>query len=180
MQPDGDIIVTGRAWDTTYGEFGGYRMLTGRINADGTLDTTFGDGGYTMLEFEGWAFSTSLALYDDGRILICGASGTGPGNSPQKITLARYYNETPENISEINHEAMITVSPNPCHDHLMISSQSVISMVQVYSVTGTLAKSIAVNTGAGQRSIMDVSDLPCGAYVLKSGGHSSRFIKVDE
>lgn len=63
LQADGKIVVTG--WDGTH-------MQLGRINADGSLDQSFGLGGFTpeLVAFPGVA----TQVLDDGRIAVAGGA----------------------------------------------------------------------------------------------------------
>ena len=68
LQPDGKIVVAG----STSGE-GGYDFALARYNADGSLDTTFGDGGKQTTDFAGLDNQgNALALQPDGKIVVAG------------------------------------------------------------------------------------------------------------
>ncbi|MCM2462734.1 type I secretion target [Pseudomonas sp. CG7] len=58
LQADGKVLVTGQA------------TLT-RLNPDGTLDSSFANGGSLALDVH----ATALVIQDDGKILLAGASG---------------------------------------------------------------------------------------------------------
>jgi uncharacterized delta-60 repeat protein len=77
MQPDGKIIFAGDV-GTSNTDFS-----MGRMNADGSLDTTFGSGGWVTV-FNDPNFSTfhvvALSLLDDGKILTGGYILTTPNN----------------------------------------------------------------------------------------------------
>ena len=75
LQPDGKILLGGEF--TAYN--GVARKFVARLNADGTLDTSF-DPGYGPSEP-----INSIALQDDGRILICGEFGSYSGVARSKI-----------------------------------------------------------------------------------------------
>jgi len=69
IQPDGKIIAEGSAQSTSLD----VDFVTMRLNANGTLDNTFGDHGVAMTRFstsndEGYA----VALQPDGKIVIAG------------------------------------------------------------------------------------------------------------
>jgi uncharacterized delta-60 repeat protein len=73
LQPDGKIVVGG---DTTAGanqsNFG-----VERYNADGTLDTSFGNNGRVIIDFySGDDHLSALAIQKDGRIVVAGLSGS--------------------------------------------------------------------------------------------------------
>jgi uncharacterized delta-60 repeat protein len=69
VQPNGKIIFVGAA------EFGYQSFIARRINADGSLDTHFGDGGTAQIEVDGADSDQAFAvmLQRDGKILIAGS-----------------------------------------------------------------------------------------------------------
>jgi uncharacterized delta-60 repeat protein len=67
VQSDGKIVVAGT--------FGG-SFLVGRYNADGSLDTDFGDNGFTFADFAtGDAVANTVAIDSDGAIVLGGGAG---------------------------------------------------------------------------------------------------------
>jgi uncharacterized delta-60 repeat protein len=70
LQPNGKILVAGPALvgaDTD--------AVVHRLNADGTLDKGFGQGGTFEIDEGGGEFAYALAQQPDGRSLVVGASG---------------------------------------------------------------------------------------------------------
>ncbi|HEX8369666.1 MAG TPA: delta-60 repeat domain-containing protein [Pyrinomonadaceae bacterium] len=86
LQPDGKIVLAGK---TTYNQ--NFTILTDlsitRLNPDGSLDTTFGTGGWVLTSFGGASIETNLAsavvILPGGKILAGGAGGVF-------MALARY------------------------------------------------------------------------------------------
>jgi len=71
LQPDGKVIVGGRfSWINS-----AFRSGFARLNADGTLDTSFGSGG------GGMGYFYSMALQPDGKILVGGLGFAGRRNA---------------------------------------------------------------------------------------------------
>ncbi len=67
---DGKILVAGIASEN----FNPYSILLVRINSNGTLDTTFGNSGYTITSFSPTDnFAYGLAVQPDGKIVIAGS-----------------------------------------------------------------------------------------------------------
>lgn len=67
VQPDGKILVRGQTGD----EFAGDGFALVRYHSDGSLDTTFGDGGIVTDGYESSHKSSStIAIQDDGRIIV--------------------------------------------------------------------------------------------------------------
>jgi len=84
IQGDGRLVVAGRAFPTPSGY---YEPAVGRLNPDGSWDTTFADNGLFVLDSTVAPVGGELknvALFSDGRIVAAGAARTGNG-------FTRYY-----------------------------------------------------------------------------------------
>jgi uncharacterized delta-60 repeat protein len=84
LTPDGHILMAG--YENTDTFVTGYVR---RLNADGSLDTTFGDGGTVTFDFnstERGTMLSKLAMTSDGRILVEGKQFNDNGES---VGLAR-------------------------------------------------------------------------------------------
>lgn len=85
VQPDGKILVAG----TSDQGATGYDFALARYNADGTLDTTFGNVGRVTTSFGNGADKAyALLLQPDGKIVLAGDSNQGA--SGNDFALARY------------------------------------------------------------------------------------------
>ncbi|MBK8465040.1 MAG: InlB B-repeat-containing protein [Chloracidobacterium sp.] len=86
FQTDGKIIVGG------YGNIGnGEFFALVRYNANGSLDSSFGNGGKVTTSILGSAICLSLALQADGKIVAAGfATDTLSGNFSSVFALTRY------------------------------------------------------------------------------------------
>jgi len=62
-------------------------FLLARHNANGLLDASFGNGGWTSVDFSGTSILSSLAIQTDGKIV---ASGYGSLNTRECLSLARF------------------------------------------------------------------------------------------
>ncbi|MEO8587770.1 MAG: T9SS type A sorting domain-containing protein [Flavobacteriales bacterium] len=72
VQPDGKIVVAGDS-----GFVSAARTFVLRLNADGTPDASFGNGGLTTASMgTGASEGFSLALQSDGKIITCGRSNS--------------------------------------------------------------------------------------------------------
>jgi uncharacterized delta-60 repeat protein len=87
IQSDGKIVVGGYSYE---GPATGFDFALARYKADGSLDTTFGQGGKVVTNFVGGSSDEiqALAIQTDGKLLATGYSnGGGTGND---FALARY------------------------------------------------------------------------------------------
>jgi uncharacterized delta-60 repeat protein len=66
IQPDGKIVIVGSAFVNQWFSF----LL--RYNADGTLDTTFGEGGVAQYLTELDLFVYAVGIQEDGKIIVTG------------------------------------------------------------------------------------------------------------
>lgn len=70
LQPDGKIVVAGST------QAGG-DVAVGRLNANGSPDTTFGSGGKATVDFGAATFGFAVALVPNGRIVVAGQRTAG-------------------------------------------------------------------------------------------------------
>lgn len=84
LQPDGRIVAGGERYgDSGYQE----HWALARLDADGSLDASFGAGGITILPFQGSSLA-DLALQPDGKVVATGEDVEG-GN-PAVNVVARF------------------------------------------------------------------------------------------
>jgi uncharacterized delta-60 repeat protein len=70
IQDDGKILLAGLSvFD------GNYDFKLARYNSDGTLDASFGSGGYATTDFGGSDIASDVALQADEKIVVCGVTG---------------------------------------------------------------------------------------------------------
>ncbi len=83
LQPDGKIVAVGQAYSGVDYDFG-----IVRFNTDGSLDTTFGSTGKTLVNI-GPAndFGRNAILQSDGKIVITGYSNNASGDSISIVRL---------------------------------------------------------------------------------------------
>ena len=74
IQPDGKILVAGRALSSTNGTSD---FVVLRYNPDGSLDTSFGIDGKVFTDFSNSTdYAHAIALQVDGRIIVGGRAST--------------------------------------------------------------------------------------------------------
>jgi len=87
LQSDGKIVTAGAVIHNNFT----LAFITGRFNADGTLDTSFGTNGSVTTTFgDQAAEGTDLALQSDGKIIVVGSSGAGSYSDLNDFALVRY------------------------------------------------------------------------------------------
>jgi uncharacterized delta-60 repeat protein len=92
IQADGKIVAAGTSNQGPPGTTGPYDFAMVRYNSDGSLDTSFGSGGKVLTAFpgEGQTSINGITLQSDGKIVVAGDVGPGPGDSGEQFTVARY------------------------------------------------------------------------------------------
>ena len=89
LQPDGRIIVVGRA--DMGGDSTGYDFAVLRYNADGSPDISFGSNGKVVTDFHGGAdVAHAVVLQPDGKIVVGGESMVAANTTGVDFALARY------------------------------------------------------------------------------------------
>jgi uncharacterized delta-60 repeat protein len=90
LQADGRIVIAGTAV-AVGSPIGDTNFVLLRLEQNGSLDASFGDGGVVTTDFEqGGDTVNSLMIQPDGRIVAAGTV-TGKNNTEQQYGLARYH-----------------------------------------------------------------------------------------
>jgi len=90
VQPDGKIVVAGGAFPL-FTFLGDFKVV--RYNSNGSLDTSFGNGGIVTTNFPQGSYAFDVALQPDGKIIAAGTVFVdfNPGESSDTdFALARY------------------------------------------------------------------------------------------
>ncbi|WP_426152980.1 M10 family metallopeptidase C-terminal domain-containing protein [Pseudomonas sp. DC3000-4b1] len=83
QQADGKLLIAGSSdnGDTEVGD-GNFNFSVVRLNADGSLDTSFGNGGKATFDVAGGRDSAqTITVLDDGKILLTGAAYNTAGDA---------------------------------------------------------------------------------------------------
>ncbi|MEP7107398.1 MAG: hypothetical protein ABI760_05435 [Ferruginibacter sp.] len=78
LQPDGKILLAGtkNVWyGPSPGNDNGYDFAAIRYNANGTIDTGFGNGGVVSNRFQLAGIPSKIEIQKDGKILLAGSTG---------------------------------------------------------------------------------------------------------
>jgi uncharacterized delta-60 repeat protein len=85
VQADGKIVGSGRWNDVNFSNDNVFIM---RLSPNGSLDASFGNGGYTVTDYNGlWDWGQNMAVQSDGKFVIAGGIN---GMSTTSIGLFRY------------------------------------------------------------------------------------------
>jgi uncharacterized delta-60 repeat protein len=89
LQADGKLVFAGFRSDSATGSDASRYLLAGRLNANGTPDPSFGDGGFTTVPFTSWGFvgDPQIAPLPDGGALAIG--GYRRDSSANDLIIAR-------------------------------------------------------------------------------------------
>ena len=93
VQPDGRIVAVGVSGAGAYSELNDFALA--RYFPDGSLDTSFGNGGKVVTHFPGvdntGSRANGVALQPDGQLLVSGAYKNE--GTPRRLALARYHTD---------------------------------------------------------------------------------------
>ena len=87
IQPDGKILVSGYSRNDFLPQFPGFRQFVARFTATGDLDSTFATGGVFTAPMPFQSRGGSLALQNDGKVLLGGLHL--PTSQPNEYTIIR-------------------------------------------------------------------------------------------
>ncbi|MBK7268335.1 MAG: T9SS type A sorting domain-containing protein [Flavobacteriales bacterium] len=155
LQTDGKVVVGG-----IFEQFDGEdRDRIARLNADGSLDSSFDPGSGVSDQYSKVYI---LALQPDGKILIGGIFDGYDGTPRSHI--ARIIGGGGIGIGEVPPRTNLHVAPNP-----VVSSIQLIGMEGAYPwiITDTQGRLLLHGTiGVGAEQVIDASSLAAGNYVL--------------
>jgi uncharacterized delta-60 repeat protein len=109
IQPDGRIVVAGYT-----GSGNAVNFMIARFHPNGTLDNTFGFGGYNVMDFMGGPdYGWAIALLPDGRIVVAGTVFNGARNV---FGVACFRNDgTADTAFDIDGKQLYEFSLGPTH-----------------------------------------------------------------
>lgn len=169
QQADGKIIIVGKTFNGTNDDF----AIT-RLNPDGTLDTTFGNGGRVTTDFgnsNDVAYGVALQP-PNGKIVVVGSSTVG-GTSD--FAMARYFANGTLDTS-LNGTGKVTTDINGGTDiayDVTIDSETHLIVAGLYHANGNDRGAIVRYTAAG---VLDGTFATGGIY--KNDSNSNEFLSV--
>ena len=109
LQDNGKVVVAGYAGTKSAGS----HFALARYNSYGELDTSFGTTGMIVSTTKHYSLGSSLAIQNDGRILLGGQTDTS-GSNNTSVTLLRFIGD--EALGQNEHcckQGVLHVYPNP-------------------------------------------------------------------
>jgi len=86
VQSDGKIVVAGWSYDFSYH----YKFAVLRLNADGSVDNTFGSGGKVLTVIGGfWDIGYCTRVQSDGKIVVAGSSRPNLNSTNYDMSIIR-------------------------------------------------------------------------------------------
>ncbi|WP_298427030.1 T9SS type A sorting domain-containing protein [uncultured Kordia sp.] len=125
MQSDAKIVIAGYSNDPTFGE----NFICIRYNTDGSLDTSFGNGGIvsTDVQLGSDDRAKSVVIQNDGKIILAGHSDNG---SDRDAAIVRYNTDGSLDTSFGNGGIVLTDFEN--------NQQDLVNRVRIHNLTGNI------------------------------------------
>ncbi|TNE47690.1 MAG: T9SS type A sorting domain-containing protein [Bacteroidetes bacterium] len=170
VTPDGKLVIGG---NTTLS----YKFLVGRINPDGSIDTTFGNNGFVKHQVTGAESDIySLATTPDGSLIAAGYGNHGV-NTLYDFVLVKYLNDL--QVGTLNFESPVQevlVYPNPIVDQAVLGyeiEEGQPITIRLLDATGRPIQTFVQDQwqapGSYQQPIAIPNALPSGFYLVQIG-----------
>jgi uncharacterized delta-60 repeat protein len=171
IQPNGQILVNYSSYvEATFG----YNNVTGRYNANGAIDATFGKKGYFTVVSDSVDYLTAnILLQSDGKILISAESDLFDKEVGVR-TFYRLLNPPAVATEDITLTTNLSVSPNPMENEVSVkytleNAEPNLS-IEFVNLQGQVVKNSVSNEkrNAGEQTErFNVSELSTGVYFVK-------------
>jgi uncharacterized delta-60 repeat protein len=177
IQPDKKIVVAGTADNSV-----DYDILLLRYNPDGSLDPTFGEDGIVITDIDDLNNEVaSVALSEEGNIIVCGNSYSGSSDGSD-IFIASYLSGLSLGIIDFsNSDHTLWIYPNPVCENAILEyeliKEETIS-IDLYDLQGKLVQNFISYekraAGINQESLNMNTSFPAGTYILSVSYNSGR------
>ncbi|MBL0129280.1 MAG: T9SS type A sorting domain-containing protein [Flavobacteriales bacterium] len=171
LQGDGKVIIGGE-----FDHYGGaVRGNVARVNADGSLDSSFNTGiGAEMAQFS-TSSVMALATQTGGALIIGGQFHKVNGVGRNRI--ARL-NNTFVGVEEQAADEGVLILPNPARDHLTIQLNDRWSGAEIHiTLFDLLGNAVLQQRSSSINPTIDTGDLAPGTYVLRLTSGSTRLMR---
>ena len=109
----------------------------------------------------GIAFGTGFSIGNYG-YMINGQDA----NQTFKKSLWQYTPDAPSGVENVKTESLLTLSPNPCQDKLLINCDAAIQQVEVTDMLGRVVLCESIFTSKNFQ--LNTSNLPSGIFLVKT------------
>lgn len=169
VQPDGALLVGGRAFQNS-----GWAFAAARYLSDGSLDPSFGSAGIAITSTFGVSYwPNDMALQPDGRLVLAGWRQF----SSDRFCMIRYFTDLTTALPDAaTAQVEAILWPNPATDRVQVSGSA---GPYHYDVMDAYGRTVLAGSSSGERTV-DVSALVPGTYVLclrSLGAVSARRLK---
>lgn len=157
VQNDGKIITAGECSNDVFHD---KTIFFTRHLPDGKLDSTFGEGGITIMKPDSLTDNTvrDVIMQEDQKILAAGWFGTG-------AKVMRLLSGLEVGISDPNLANDYGIFPNPTSTTIHLQLPSTPTTITLFNLLG---EKVGEEKVSGGEVTMNVSDLPAGMYVVRA------------
>jgi uncharacterized delta-60 repeat protein len=163
LQPDGKIIMAGRAWDNAAQQ---YNFALVRYLPDGRLDSSFGSNGALRTRIRNNDDDIyDIALQPDGKIIAVGVTERENCSNCNDGAMVRYLSDGQTDTNDILPPASgITLYPNPAGSkiHISYAGTAAPGAVSLYDAAGRL-----LQQWTGRVTEISLGDRAKGVYLLR-------------
>jgi len=170
--PDGRIIATGTSGLYIPDINTPKHPLVARYLENGTLDPTFGNGGYSIIAEDGHSGSAYSAIQADGKIVIAGTNWEGDDS---EVAVYRVLNSPLTAIAE-DRVDVPRIYPNPATDHLHLIWPESLGQAQRVDITDAAGRVVftrQLSGGLASPLSLPVANLATGSYTVRVTGDRS-------
>lgn len=145
-----------------------------RLNQDGTFDESFGVNGSVTTDYLEWDYPTSMAIQENGRILVGGFVRIYSYNDmDEDFVVLRYLGSLDVGTVQFTaFSASPLIYPNPIHSHATLKytlANAENLSIQLLDLQGRVVRTLrapALQPSGDYEQAIDLSGLPGGAYVV--------------
>ena len=149
VQADGKVVIAGSVG--TVSSIGVGQIFVGRLNADGTVDTSFGADGFTNVAVGPVSIANAVAIQPDGRIVVGGVSEDSASSPTNSIFALVRFNADGSVDTSFGSSGIVTTQfgGNEQLDSLAIDANGNILAVGAYTEAHSTGIDLARYTASG-------------------------------
>ncbi len=170
---DGKILFSGRFNKYNFVQTGSI----GRLNSDGTLDTTFNTGGRGAKVLTGAVVTNALIsgfkAQPDGKIVFAGDFNYYNNNGTKKIFHRLQSSTPPMVLGTVDKSLKSTtkIFPNPSTGVFTVINSENINSMEIYDATGKLIKQLKAT---GKEQEVNLTSVQKGIYYIKTNSSTGK------